>query len=66
MRYSDPIPHPLTTLSEDKQSPIDHAYQLVTACHVEELLKGEILGSSNAKHINNLYGEVSEGFHVRD
>ena len=28
--------------------------QLVTNCPVGELLKGEVLGSSNAKRINNL------------
>ncbi|KAF2561215.1 hypothetical protein F2Q70_00015210 [Brassica cretica] len=34
--------------------------QLVTACPVGELLKGEVLGSSNAKHINNLHGGVRQ------
>ncbi|WZZ08216.1 hypothetical protein YC2023_094137 [Brassica napus] len=32
--------------------------QLVTACLVGELLKGEVLGSSNAKRINNLPVDV--------
>ena len=39
--------------------------QLVTSCPVGELLKGEVLGSSNAKRINKLHGGVSEGSHVR-
>ena len=39
--------------------------QLVTACHVRKLLNGEVLGSSNAKTINNLHGGISENSHVR-
>lgn len=31
--------------------------QAVTTRHVEVLLNDEVLGSSNAKRINNLYGE---------
>ena len=36
----------------------------MTAYHVEELLKGKVLDSSNAKCANNLHGEISEGSHV--
>ena len=52
----------LKTLSFNNSS----KWQAVTNCHVGELLKGEILGSSNAKNTNNLHGRVSEGSHVRD
>ncbi|KAF2608062.1 hypothetical protein F2Q68_00043009 [Brassica cretica] len=35
------------------------------ACPVGELLKGEVLSSSNARRIKNLHGRVSEDSHVR-
>ena len=44
---------------------MDVTIQSVTACLVGNLLKDEILDSSNAKRINNLHGGVSEGAHVR-
>ncbi|WZZ19203.1 hypothetical protein YC2023_112292 [Brassica napus] len=75
------ILHSLTTLSHDELSSIDMqssigdnsscslkirlTTQLVTNCHVRVLLRGKVLGSSSAKRINNLYGGVSEGSHVK-
>ena len=41
------------------------ADKLVTTRPARMLLKGDVLGSSNAKRINNLHGGVSEDSHVR-
>ena len=44
---------------------IDLATYNAPKCYIIELLKDEVLGSSNANHINNLYGEINEDLHVR-
>ncbi|KAF3505011.1 hypothetical protein F2Q69_00040334 [Brassica cretica] len=44
-------------------TPTRPADQLVTTRPVRVLLKGEVLGSRNATHINNLHGEMSEDSH---
>lgn len=45
------------TLQDIDLNPSHVNLQLMTVCPVGELLKGDVLGSKNANHTNNLYEE---------